>query len=59
VLLALVYVSLWVKQRVWDARDAELKVQGKFPADLHDAMEGDLDTPAGAKAGGAMSAGQQ
>jgi hypothetical protein len=28
VLLALVHVSLWVKRRWWDARDAQLAAEG-------------------------------
>jgi hypothetical protein len=40
VLLALVYVALWVKGRWWEGRDQQLKAQGRFPPDLHAVLEG-------------------
>jgi ACR3 family arsenite transporter len=39
VLVALVYVSLWVQRRWYGKRDAELVATGKMPKDIHEIVE--------------------
>jgi ACR3 family arsenite transporter len=39
VLVALVYVSLWVQRRWYGKRDAELVATGKMPKDIHEIIE--------------------
>ena len=39
VLVALVYVALWVQRRWYGKRDAELVATGKMPLDIHEIVE--------------------
>jgi ACR3 family arsenite transporter len=39
VLVALVYVALWIKRRWYDKRDAELIATGRMPKDIHEIVE--------------------
>lgn len=41
VLVALVYVSLWIKRRWYDGRDAQLVATGRMPVDIHEIVEAD------------------
>ena len=39
VLVALVYVALWIKRRWYDKRDAKLIATGRMPKDIHEIVE--------------------